>query len=70
LTQAGRSKVIGGKLVVAPPPTALLDPVEEALDPVAVAVEIRAEAKRRSLLDLEPASSPQNVDSGGHSRRN
>jgi hypothetical protein len=42
-----KSKVVGSQLVVARRnPTALLDPVEETLDPVAVAVEIGAEANR------------------------
>jgi hypothetical protein len=40
-------KVVGGQLVVARRnPTALLDLVEETLDPVTVAVEIRTEADR------------------------
>jgi hypothetical protein len=39
-------KVVGGKPVVARRyPTTLFDPVEEPLDPVASAVEIRAEAE-------------------------
>jgi len=40
-------EVVGGKPVVARrDPTTLLDPVEEPFDPVASAVEIRAEADR------------------------
>jgi hypothetical protein len=44
-------EVIRGKLVVARrDPTALLDPIEEPLDPVAGAVEIRAEADRIAAI--------------------
>jgi hypothetical protein len=44
-------EVIGGKLVVTRRrPTTLLDPIEESLDPVAGAVEIRAEADRITAI--------------------
>jgi hypothetical protein len=68
-------KVVGGKLVVARRnPTALLDSVEEPLDPVASAVEIGAEADRiaavafrrdvgpRVSYDILCLSSSQEID--------
>jgi hypothetical protein len=56
-------EVVGGQLVVVRRnPTALLDPIEETLDPVAVAVEIRAEADRITAIafwrDDSPCASP------------
>ena len=45
MMQAGRMQVVGGELVVARRnPAAVFDLVEKAFDPVAGAVEIRAEA--------------------------
>jgi hypothetical protein len=43
-------EAIGGKLVVTRRHPTLLDPIEESLDPVAGAVEIRAEADRIAAI--------------------
>jgi len=55
-------KVVGGKPVVARRnPTALFDSVEEPLDPVASAVEIRAEADRIAAVAFRRDVGPRSL---------